>query len=391
MTRISVLACLVLCVTARGQGVDQQIQKDLEGVLELATSPKEATEDQRKAKVEQFKGALVRFVETWEPRASELGAGRYPLGRGLILLGKPERAIPHLEQFVRDHPKSDDLEQATLSLGGAYLEARRYDRAEAVYQEYLAANPSSAQRVVARYYLAIAQLESGRTDAAIAELTSIVKSGGEHPIVDDANLKLAQTLIETGRAQQAREHLAGLLKAHPGEAALLALQEQLDWLGKPAPEIEGVRTWLNGAGTTMAALKGSVVVVTLFAEPYETSKIALVQMRDLAAAYSDRPVRFLGLTTYYRKKLKTQDDEDKLLADYLAAQGVKFPVAVVEDFRMLKAFGVRGVPHTVVIGPGGTVEHLKIGAAKSERRGVELLRAAIDRLLAGPASAPSPK
>lgn len=391
MTRISVLACLVLCVTARGQGVDQQIQKDLEGVLELATAPKEATEDQRKAKVEQFKGALVRFVETWEPRALELGAGRYPLGRGLVLLGKPEKAIPHLEQFVRDNPKSDDLEQATLTLGGAYLEARRYDRAEAVYQEYLAGHPSSPQRVVARYYLAITQLESGRTDAAITELASIVKTGGEHPLVDDANLKLAQTLMETGRAQQARDHLAGLLKAHPGEAALLALQEQLDWIGHPAPEIDGVRTWLNGPATTVGAMKGAVLVVTLFAEPYETSKIALGQMRDLAAAYADRPVRFLGLTTYYRRKLKTQDEEDKLLTEFLGAQGVKFPVGVVEDFRMLKAFGVRGVPHTVVIGPGGAVEHLKIGASKSERRGVDLLKAAIDRALAGPASAPSPK
>ena len=63
-----------------------------------------------------------------------------------------------------------------------------------------------------------------------------------------------------------------------------------------------------------------------------------------------RLVRFLGLTTYYRVKLKSQDEEDKQLTDVLASQGVKFPVAVVEDFRMLKAFGVRGVPHTVVIG-----------------------------------------
>ena len=122
MTRISVLACLLVCAAARGQGVDQQIQKDLEGVLELAAAPKEATEEQRKAKVEQFKGALVRFAATWEPRASELGAGRYALGRGLLLLGKPEQGIPHLEQFVRDNPKSDDIEQATLTLAGAYLD-----------------------------------------------------------------------------------------------------------------------------------------------------------------------------------------------------------------------------------------------------------------------------
>jgi len=80
MTRVSVLACLVLTVTGRGQGVDQQIQKDLENVLELAAAPKEATEEQRKAKVELFKAALVRFVSGWEPRAGELGPGRWPTG-----------------------------------------------------------------------------------------------------------------------------------------------------------------------------------------------------------------------------------------------------------------------------------------------------------------------
>jgi TolA-binding protein len=389
VNRIIVLALLLLVARGFGQAADEQIQKDLEAVLELAAAPKEATEEQRKAKVELFKGALVRFVAAWEPRAAELGVGRYALGRGLLLLGKPVQAIPHLEVFLRDYPKSDDAEQATLTLGGAYLEARRHDRAEALYQQYLAAHPSSSQRIVARYYLAVTQIEAGKTDAGIGELSAIAQTGGEHPLVDDANLKLVQTLVETGRTQEARDHLAGLLAAHPGEAALVALQEQLDWVGKPAPEIDGVRTWLNGPGTTFAALRGSVVVVTLFAEPYDTSKAELVHLRDLAAAFADRPVRFLGLTTYYRRKLKSQDEEDKQLTDVLASQGVKFPVAVVEDFRMLKAFGVRGVPHTVVIGPRGNVLHLKIGASRSERRGLAALKAAIERALASPESAPA--
>jgi TolA-binding protein/peroxiredoxin len=384
VNRITAFACLLLTVAARAQGVDQQIQRELEGVLELAAAPKEATEEQRKAKVEQFKGALVRFVATWEPRAGELGPGRFALARGLLLLGKPEQAIPHLEQFVRDNPKSEDLEQATLSLAGAYLDAHRHDRAEAVYQEFLASRPSSPQRIVARYYLAITHIEAGKPEAGISDLADIAKTGGEHPLVADASLKLVQTLAETGRTAEAREHLAALLKDHPDAPALVALKGQLDWIGKPAPEIEGVRTWLNGTETSFAALRGSVVVVTFFAEPYDTSRVELGNLRDLAAQFADKPVRFLGLTTYYRKKTRQLDEEDQLLRQFLETQGVKFPIAVVLDFRMLVAFGVRGVPYTVVIGPTGNVEYLKIGASRADTRGINALKAAIERALPPP-------
>jgi tetratricopeptide (TPR) repeat protein len=380
--RITLLAWLLFGAVMPAQTVDQQIQKDLEGVLDLAAAPREAGEEQRKAKVEAFKAALVRFAANWEPRASELDTGRYALGRALLLLGRPEQAIPHLEQFVRDHPRSDDIEEATLSLGGAYLDARRHDRAAAVYEEFLASRPSSPQRIVARYYLAVTHLEAGRTDVGLGELREIASTGSEHALVADANLKLVQTYAETGRVAEAKAHLAGLLKSHADAPALLALKEQLDWIGKDAPEIEGVRTWINGPGRTFAELRGSVVVVTLFAEPYEASRAELTRLRDLAVTFTGRPVQFIGLTTYYRKKTRSLDDEDRLLAEYLATQGIRFPVGVVSDFTMLHKFGVRGVPHTVVIGPEGTVDHLKVGASRSDKRSGDMFRLAIDRALA---------
>jgi TolA-binding protein len=383
MTRLTVVACLVLAVPGRGQNLDQQIQKDFESVLELAAAPKEATEEQRKAKVEQFKAALVRFVAGWEPRAAELGAGRWPFARALLLLGRPDQSIPHLEQFIRDNPKSEDLEEATLSLGGAYLDSRRHDKAEKLYQEFLAAHPSSQKRVVARYYLAVTHLESGQTDSGLAELADVVKSGGEHPIVADASLKLVQGLAEAGRVTEARDRLAGLLKQHPSEAALLALKEQLDWIGKPAPEIDGVRTWLNGPGKSLADLRGTVVVLTFFAEHYDSSRAELGQLKAMATKNAGRPVQFLGLTTYYRKKTrKTLDEEDKLLQDFVNVEGVPFPVGIVSDFRMLLAYGVRGVPHTVVIGADGNVDYVKIGASRAPGRGPDLLAAAVERALA---------
>jgi tetratricopeptide (TPR) repeat protein len=381
LIRIALVGCLVLTEVSFAQSVDQQIQKELEGVLDLAAAPKEASEEQRKAKVELFKAALVRFAGTWEPRASELKSGRYALARALLLLGRPEQAIPHLEMFVRDNSRSEDLDDATLSLAGAYLDARKYDKASGVYQEFLASRPSSPQRLVAHYYLAITHLEAGQTEVGLGELKEITKTGGDHALVADANLKLVQTLLDTGRTQEARDALAALLKEHAEAPALLTLKEQLDWVGKQPPEIEGVRTWLNPPGKTLAGLRGSVVVLTFFAEPYESSKAELARLRDLATQYAGRPIQFLGLTTYYRKKVRSQADEDRLLTDYLASENVKFPVGVVEDFRMLRAYGVKGVPYTVVLGVDGAIEHIKVGASRTDRRGGEMLKAAIERAL----------
>jgi tetratricopeptide (TPR) repeat protein len=376
-----VAAWLFLASAAVAQDVDSAIQKDIESVLELAAAPREATEDQRKAKVEAFKAALLQFAQTWEPRAAELQSGRYPLGRGLMLLGRPDQAIPHLEHFVKSQPKSEDIEEATLLLGGAYLDARRHDRAIAVYEEFLASRPSSSQRIVARYYLAITRIESGQNESGLAELQEISKSATEHTLVADAKLKVVQTLGELGRAPEAREQLAGLLKERPDAPALLAQKEQLDWVGRTAPEFDGVRTWLNGPGKALGELRGSVVVMTFFAEPYDASRAELVRIRELSKVFSGKPVSFVGITTYYRKKTRPLDDEDRLLAEFLGAQEIKVPIGVVLDFRMLQAYGVRGVPHTVVIGSDGAVEYLKIGASRSDRRGVELLKAAIERAL----------
>jgi tetratricopeptide (TPR) repeat protein len=378
------LGWLLIQAAVLGQTVDQQIQKDLEKVLELAAAPKEASEEQRKANVEAFKAALVRFADTWSPRAGELQAGRYPLGRALLLLGRPAEAIPHLERFVRDNPASEDVEDATLALAGAHLEVRQHDRAAVLYEEFLASRPSSPQRIVARYYLAIARLDAGRVDEGLDGLKEVAGTASEHSLVADANLKLVQTLAELGRVDEARARLAALLEKHADAPALLALKEQLDWIGRPAPEIEGVRTWLNGAGGTLESLRGEAVVLIFFAEPYDSSHVELEKLRDLAAAFAGKPVRFLGLTTYYRRKLRPEDDEDRLLSEFLGARGVRFPVGVVSDFRMLRKYGVKGVPHTVVIGADGTIRYLKVGAGRSDRRGASALEQAIARVVEKP-------
>ncbi len=376
-----VLFLAMNCIAARAQNPDVEIEKEFESVLQLASPPKDADEDHRRAAAESFKAAIGRFVTGWSARAADLHRGRFPLGRALLLSGRPADAVPHLEVFTREFPQSEDIEDALLSLAAGYLDTERTDQAIAVYDDFLKNRPKSDQRIPALYYLAIAQLQAGRIDTGLARLEEVVKTGAEHPLAADASLKIVSTLTESGRVTEARARLDELLKAHPDAPALVAQREQLDWLGKPAPELDGVRTWLNGAGRTLAERKGRVVVMTFFASFYDSCKAELALMRDLSTRFAGRPVEFLGLTTYYRKKTRSADEEDKLLREFLDAEKVAFPVAVISDFRMLKALSVKGIPHTVVIAPDGTIAHVKIGSSRTDRRSATALGEAVERAL----------
>ena len=208
------------------QAADEQIQKDLEAVLELAAA-KEATEEQRKAKVELFKGALV-LRRDGEPRAAELGVGRYALAPA------PPREAgagdPAPRGLPARYPKSDDAEQATLTLGGATSRPGGT----------IGPRPSPAvpgrppvepQRIVARYYLAVTQIEAGKTDAGIAELAAIAQTGASIP--RRRRQPEARTDPRGDRAHAGGTRSPGRpARGPPGEAALMALQEQLDWVGK---------------------------------------------------------------------------------------------------------------------------------------------------------------
>jgi TolA-binding protein/peroxiredoxin len=373
--------CCLLAATAGAQGADAEIEKAFEQMMQRASPPKDADEAKRKAAGDEFRAALKGFVAEWSPRATELGTGRRPLARALLLSGRPGDAVPHLEEFTRRQTGSPDLEEALMELGAAYLDLGRTEQASALYEKFLADRPKSDLAVAARFYLGVARLESGRLDEGLATLELVASSESDHPLVADARLKIVQALAEAGRTEDARARLAALLKEAPEAEALLALKADLDRVGAPPPELTGVRTWLNGSPVTLAAEKGKVVVLCFFADFYDSSQAELAALKDLATTFPERSTTVVGLTTYYRKSKMTADEEDALLKKFLADKGISFRVGVASDFALLKAYGVRGIPHTVVVGKDGRVVHQRTGGSRAERRGTAAVAAAVERAL----------
>jgi cytochrome c biogenesis protein CcmG, thiol:disulfide interchange protein DsbE len=373
-----------LCVgaaVAGAQTADAEIAKAFENLMQRAAPAKDADDAARKAAGDVFRAELKTFVATWTPRAGELGLGRRPLARALLLSGRPADAVPHLEDFTKRQTTSPDLEEALMDLGAAYLDVGAPEKARALYETFVAERPKSDLALAARYYLGIALLESGRTDDGLAALEQVAASEADHPLVADARLKIVHETAEVGRVDEARAKLAALLKSAPEGEALLALKADLDRLGTTPPELSGIRTWLNGPATTLAAEKGRVVVLCFFADFYPSSQAELAFLRELAAKYAERPVTVIGLTTYYRGKKQPPDAEDAHLRTFLAEQKATFRVGVAADFSLLKAYGVRGIPHTVVIGKDGKIVHQKTGGSRAEKRSAAALTAALERAL----------
>lgn len=376
--------CVLSAVVAAAQTPDKDVEKAFEAVMRKAAAPKDADDARKKAVGDEFRAALKEFTATWGPRAAELGAGRRALARGFLLAGDPASAVPHLEDFVRRQSASPDLEEALMELGAAYLDVGEADRARDLYKKFLDERPKSDLALAARYYYGVALLDGGATDAGLAALETTAASEQDHPLVADARLKIVRVLGEVGRVDEAKTRLDALLKAAPDAEALRVLKEELDRIGTEPPEIKGVRTWLQGAPTSLAAERGKVVVLCFFADFYDACRAELDLLADLSKAFADKPVVFVGLTTYYRKTKLTQDAEDAQLRAFLVERKTPFRVGVVEDFSLLKAYGVRGVPTTVVVGKDGKVAHLKSGGSRTERRGAAALRAATERAVAKP-------
>lgn len=382
---IPVLIVILLPSLAAQDPADETIRSEYQTVMELAAAPADGRtldEEQAKTRAELFRKSLEAFVEKWRGRSGELDEGRYHLGRGLAITGHPDEAIPHLKAFITAHPGSPDNEDAVLLLGSAQLDTRDFAAAAQVFASFLAERPKSDRRTTAEYYLAVAQHRMGRTDEAIGHLRAVIASGEESPLLADAHIQYVQILRDSGRVDEARKHLDGLLEKNADAPALKALKEQFDWLGKEAPELSEIDAWLQGGPHRLQDLRGKVVVLNFFADKYEACQFELKALAELRTGLGDADVVFIGLTRYHRPEDKMpRPAEQELLKGFVKDMGVAFPVAVAKGVTNLHAYGVRGIPYTVVIGKDGRIAHVKSGGSRKNERAAEDLAAAIRRAL----------
>jgi thiol-disulfide isomerase/thioredoxin len=166
--------------------------------------------------------------------------------------------------------------------------------------------------------------------------------------------------------------LAAVLPVFVGGCARLRSTTSVLAPGTKPPPIEAAG-WINGPAPTADQLNGKVVVVDVWAfwcRPCQQAAPGLLRAYN---KYKDRGVEFIGLVS---------EGEDQLPATqaYVDRFRIPWPNGYGAD-STIAAWGVTGLPTTVVIGTNGRIAWNDVGW--SEDFAVDLDRA-IDQALASP-------
>ncbi|MHC4947429.1 MAG: TlpA family protein disulfide reductase [Planctomycetota bacterium] len=157
--------------------------------------------------------------------------------------------------------------------------------------------------------------------------------------------------------------LAALMpKARPAERPQLAAGGN-ELVGQPAPPL--VLTTIAGPAVDLADWEGQVVILDFWATWCGPCRAALPRLHEVAA-WADReqlPVQVLTVNVWESRG--GEDTPEARLATaskFWKTQGFTLPVAMDYSDEVVKSYGVRGIPATVVIRADGVVHAMHTGA-----------------------------
>ena len=219
------------------------------------------------------------------------------------------------------------------------------------------------------------------TESAAAALGRVFQSGG------------GQGDLEKAALLAARERELKL----PGD--LLSEEQQKEWrriVGAPfdtvtldriypmAPELAPSDTWINAKPLSLAALRGKVVILHFYAFECVNCRRNLPIYTEWHRDFADKGVVVIGVQT---PETEAEKDPSKVMAAAKEA-GIDYPVVFDGDSATWKAWGNTMWPTVYVIDQQGYLRVWWQGELKGPGgNGDELIRTAVEKLLAGKADA----
>ncbi len=150
-------------------------------------------------------------------------------------------------------------------------------------------------------------------------------------------------------------------------------------LNGPAPELAGIQGWQNSKGTTLAALKGKVVVLHFWTFGCINCQRNLPIYNAWQKDFGGKDVQIIGVHT------PETDDEAKVenIIAQVKKRHIEYPVAFDRDGDSWKAYANRYWPAVYLIDRQGKVRFRWEGELESgDAHGDSIMRQRIDALLA---------
>ena len=202
---------------------------------------------------------------------------------------------------------------------------------------------------------------------AAFDMAKMIKESSRGAEMPDAQLKLS-FVFKNWAVDDVPD--AGLFRFTPPEGAEKAeapgeAPETSSLLGKPAPVF--TLDLLGGGQMDLAAHKGKdVVLLDFWASWCGPCRMAMPVVSEVTSAYKDKGVVFYAVN---------QGESEDKIKGFLEQTKLSLTVALDKDSKVGALYGVRGIPHSVIIGKDGTVQAVHSGFGPD-------LKATLDKELA---------
>jgi len=258
---------------------------------------------------------------------------------------------------------------------------------EVVADEDFGADRATIDRIRTR----VVGLMNGVAERSTSELQEL-------KIQAAANAEDKALAAKVQAAERTRDQAQRQIKYLSGAWARGALQ------GQPAPDITFSWATPGMEAKKLSDLRGKVVVVDFWATWCGPCVGSFPQVRSLAAHYQGYPVVVLGVTSIQGSITKwadgrpagredTKDNpakEVELLGQWVKDMDVTWPVVVGTDDVFNPEYGVRGIPHVVIIDPKGVVRHRGLHPASEPAKKHGMINAILKEFnLPAPAETPA--
>ena len=360
---------------------------------------------------ENYEGAAISlrsYAAVPDPAPDKLQTSRSIL----VVIDAKQRNFEEAEKRLAEYLKTGPVKLSERSrmeneLAKAYLAVKQFDKASAHAAQAFDATKTIAEDPAVRagrlnqllddaVVLFEAHRDGGKiaeADSALEELRKAAAAFESTSIYYYAVDNQIKYMIATGRKPQALEFyarsFARTTKDFPVKERETLIVNQLKkrekhykLLGETAPELDTIDQWFPGQKTTLAALRGKVVLLDFWATWCAPCFEAFPHLSEWAQEYKADGLYILGLTRYYGSAAIPPADRENEIASlkrFKNQHKLNYDFAVTTDQTIQRTFGATSLPTAVIIDRKGVIRYVEAGSNPSR---IEDMRLMILKLLA---------